>query len=176
MKVGRKLVKDMKVAELKEALESRLDGSEIPDKWPRKAELIKLLQRTVRRDAKKKKAKKASQEEQPAGGRDGDERRAGAGAGGAGRAEPLADGRHDGHGCGGDAGHRRGAEHFHDVQPARAERHLAEAESTEHEGDQRRQDCLQHGAAPDKPDQAGQDQLADELHDLPVPVGRVVIG
>ena len=70
MKVGRKLVKDMKVAELKEELESRLDGSEIPDKWPRKAELIKLLQRTVRRDARKKKkakkAKKAKKSSQPA--------------------------------------------------------------------------------------------------------------
>ena len=66
VKVGRKLVKDMKVAELKEALESRLDGSEIPDKRPRKAELIKLLQRTVRRDAKKKKAKKAKKSSRPA--------------------------------------------------------------------------------------------------------------
>ena len=60
------LVKDMKVAELKEALESRLDGSQIPDKWPRKAELIKLLQRTVRRNAKKKKAKKAKKSSQSA--------------------------------------------------------------------------------------------------------------
>ena len=33
---------------------------------------------------------------------------------------------------------------------------------------------LKHGAAADKPDETGQDELANELHDLPVPVHTAV--
>ena len=48
VRIGGKLLRELKVAELKSELSRRLPEEEIPSKWPRKNELVQMLESTIR--------------------------------------------------------------------------------------------------------------------------------